>query len=272
MFIWLYRLNGAVAVKGLRHLAAGLAVLLAAPAALAQQAPAIAVAENVKFAIEELAAAFKREAGQDLRISTGSSSKFVQQIQQGAPFELFLAADEASVFRLADAGLARDRGVIYAQGRLVLFAPQGAPFAPDEAMSGLKAALAAGKIRRFAIANPEVAPYGQRAVEALTYAGLWDAIEPHIVLGENIAQAAQFASSGSADGGILALSLALAPELARRGRHAVIPAGWHKPLNQRMALMKTARPAAEAFYRYLQTPAAQAVFERHGYSVPGKGS
>jgi len=247
------------------------ALLLATPAA-ARQAPAIAVAENVKFAIEELAAAFKRDTGQDLRISTGSSGKFAQQIRQGAPFELFLSADEENVFRLGDAGIARDRGVIYAQGRLALFAPHGSPFAPDEAMAGLRAALAAGKIRRFAIANPEVAPYGQRAVEALTQAGLWDAIKPAIVMGENIAQAAQFASSGSAEGGIIALSLALAPELARRGRHAVIPAAWHAPLNQRMVLLKSARPAAEAFYRYLQTPAAQSVFERHGYGVPGKGS
>jgi molybdate transport system substrate-binding protein len=154
----------------------------------------------------------------------------------------------------------------------VIFAPHGSPIVPDEALAGLKAALAAGQVRRFAIANPEVAPYGQRAVEALTQAGLWDAIKSRIVLGENIAQAAQFASSGSSEGGILALSLVLAPELARRGRYALIPASRHKPLHQRMVLMKTASPAAEAFYRYLQTPAAHAVFERHGYSVPGRGS
>jgi molybdate transport system substrate-binding protein len=245
--------------------------VLAGPAA-ARQAPAIAVAENVKFAIEELAAAFKREHGQALRISTGSSGKFAQQIRQGAPFELFLSADEESVFRLAESGAARDRGVVYAQGRLVLFAPRGSPLVPDPAMQGLKAALAAGQIKRFAIANPEVAPYGQRAVEALTHAGLWDAIKPAIVMGENVAQAAQFASSGSAEGGIIALSLALAPELARRGRYTLVPAAWHKPLNQRMVLLKNASPAAEAFYRYLQTPAGHAVFERHGYSVPGRGS
>jgi molybdate transport system substrate-binding protein len=240
--------------------------------ARAETAPAIAVAENVKFAIDELAAAFKRESGRALRLSTGSSGKFAQQIRQGAPFELFLSADEESVFRLADAGLTRGRGLVYAAGRLVIFAPHGSPVAPDEALAGLRAALAAGKLKRFAIANPEVAPYGQRAVEALAHAGLWDQVKPLAVMGENIAQAAQFASSGSAEGGIVALSLALAPELARRGRYALIPAAWHKPLAQRMVLMKTASPAAEAFYRYLQTPAAQTVFERHGYTVPGRGS
>jgi len=250
-------------------LAAGLVL---AVSARAETAPAIAVAENVKFAIDELAAAWKRESGQSLRLSTGSSGKFAQQIRQGAPFELFLSADEESVFRLADAGLARDRGIVYAVGRLVIFAPHGSPIVPDEALAGLEAALAAGKIRRFAIANPEVAPYGQRAVEALSHAGVWDQIKPLIVMGENVAQAAQFASSGSAEGGIIALSLALAPELARRGRYALIPGAWHKPLAQRMVLMKTASPAAEAFHRYLTTPAAQAVFERHGYSVPGRGS
>src|SRR5262249_14590307 len=149
--------------------------------AAAEPAPAIAVAENVKFAVEELAASFARETGMNLRLSTGSSGKFAQQIRQGAPFELFLSADEENVFRLANAGLTRDRGVLYAAGRLVIFAPNGSPVVPDEALAGLRAALAAGKVKRFAIANPEVAPYGQRAVEALTQAGLWDAIKPRLV-------------------------------------------------------------------------------------------
>lgn len=255
-----------------RILTAVAAALALAGPARAETAPAIAVAENVKFAIEELAAGFRRESGHALRIATGSSGKFAQQILQGAPFQLFLSADEDKVFRLADAGLTRDRGTVYAAGRLVIFAPHGSPVVPDAALAGLRAALAAGKVRRFAIANPEVAPYGQRAVEALTHAGLWEAARPRLVIGENIAQAAQFASAGSAEGGIIALSLALAPDLARRGRYALIPAAWHKPLSQRMVLMKTAGAAAEAFYRYLQTPAAHAVFERHGYSVPGRGS
>ena len=256
----------------LRAMLLALFACMFAAAARAETAPAVAVAENVKFAIEELAAGFKRESGRALRIATGSSGKFAQQIRQGAPFELFLSADEENVFRLADAGLTRDRGVVYAAGRLVIFAPHGSPVVPDETLAGLKAALASGKVTRFAIANPEVAPYGQRAVEVLTHAGLWDAVKPRLVIGENIAQAAQFASSGSTEGGLIALSLALAPELARRGRHALVPAAWHKPLSQRMVLMKTAGAAAEAFYRYLQAPAAHAVFERHGYSVPGRGS
>ena len=247
-------------------------LVLAARAAAAGPAPAVAVAENVKFAIDEIAAAFTRETELKLRLVTGSSGKFAQQIRQGAPFEIFLSADEENVVRLADAGLTRDRGTLYAAGRLAIFAPHGSPVVPDEPLAGLKSALADGTVKRFAIANPEVAPYGQRAIEALTQVGLWDAIKPRLVMGENVAQAAQFASSGSTEGGIIALSLALAPELARRGRHAVLPSAWHKPLNQRMVLLKNASPAAEAFYRFLQTPAAHAIFERHGYSVPGRGS
>lgn len=259
-------------MKRVFAVAVGAAALAAAAPVCAETAPAIAAAENVKFAVEALAISFTRETGRHLRIATGSSGNFAQQILRGAPFEMFLSADEENVFRLADAGLTRDRGTIYAQGRLVLFAPHGSPLVPDPALAGLKTSLEAGTIKRFAIANPAVAPYGQRAVEALTHAGLWDAVKPRLVIGENIAQAAQFASTGSAEGGIIALSLALAPELARRGRHALIPAAWHKPLNQRMALMKTAGPAAEAFYRYVQLPAAQAVLERHGYTIPGRGS
>jgi molybdate transport system substrate-binding protein len=274
MFQWLYRSQDSGDMRPLRSISMAFAAALAVAArgAAAEPAPAVAVAENVKFAVDELAASFQRATGRALRISTGSSGKFAQQIMQGAPFELFLSADEAMVFRLADAGLTRDRGIVYAAGRLVIFAPHGSPIVPDESLAGLRAALAAGKVKRFAIANPEVAPYGQRAVEALTHAGLWDAIRPRLVMGENVAQAAQFASSGSTEGGIVALSLALVPELARRGRAARIPAAWHKPLNQRMVLLKKAGPAAEAFYRHLQTPAARAVFERHGYTVPGRGS
>ena len=187
------------------------------------------------------------------------------------PIELLLAADEQSIARLHAAGRSEDGGVIYASGRLALFVPQQSlgMWQPDAAMQGLRQALQRQQIQRFAIANPELAPYGRAAREALQAVGLWQSIQSRLVLGENIAQAGQFASGGSTQGGILALSLALTPALQQRGRHVVLPVSLHQPIHQRMALMRGAGEAARALYRYLQQPAAQAILLAHGYAAPG---
>ncbi|MDP3522695.1 MAG: molybdate ABC transporter substrate-binding protein [Hydrogenophaga sp.] len=238
-------------------------------AAHAQPATAtIAAASDLKFALEDIAAQFEKTTGQRLRLVFGSSGNFFTQIQQGAPFHLYLSADEAYVFKLADAGLTADRGRLYALGRIGLFVPKGSPLKADGGLQDLARALKAGEVRKFAIANPEHAPYGARAREALQHAGLWDALMPHLVLGENISQAAQFAASGATQGGIIAQSLALAPHIAAQGSFAPIPATWHQPLAQRMVLMKNAPPAARAFYDHLATPAAQATLARHGFGLP----
>ncbi|MBL8303606.1 MAG: molybdate ABC transporter substrate-binding protein, partial [Ideonella sp.] len=129
-------------------------------------------------------------------------------------------------------------------------------------------ALEDGRLRKFAIANPEHAPYGARAKEALQHAGLWDAIQGKLVLGENISQTAQFATSGSAQGGVIAYSLALAPAMKNLGTFALFPERWHQPLKQRRVLVKGAPPAARAFYAYLSTPGAQEIMVRHGFAMP----
>ncbi|WP_119421415.1 molybdate ABC transporter substrate-binding protein [Desertibaculum subflavum] len=249
-----------------------LALLALATPARSQTPPVIAAAADLKFALEEIALRFKAETGGDVRLGFGSSGNFARQLEQGAPFEMFLAADEAYVHRLADRGLTVDRGALYAIGRIVLIAPHSSPLNVDGELKDLKAALADGRIRRFAIANPEHAPYGRAAEQALTHAGLWEAVKPLLVLGENVSQAAQFATAGSAQGGIVAYSLALAPDVAKLGRFALIPAEWHRPLNQRMVLMKNATPAARAFYAYVQTRPAREVFIRYGFVLPGETS
>jgi molybdate transport system substrate-binding protein len=198
----------------------------------------------------------------------GSSGQFKTQILQGAPFQLFMSADEALVYQLADAGKTQDRGRAYALGRIGILVPHGSPLQADGQLQDLAAALKDGRLQRFAIANPDHAPYGLRAKEALQHAGLWGAIQPRLVLGENISQTAQFAVSGSTQGGIVALSLALAPAVARTGRFALIPQAWHQPLKQRMVLLKGASPAAHAFHVYLGSAAAQAVMKRHGFELP----
>jgi len=164
----------------------------------------------------------------------------------------------------------RNYGVPYATGRIVLFAPHGSPLQLDAQAAGLQAALAGKRIRRFAIANPEHAPYGRAAEQALRKLGLWDALQGKLVLGENVSQAAQFAGSGSAQGGIFAYSLALSPGVAKLGRYVLLPESLHQPLRQRMVLIKGAGETARRFYEYLQQPAARKILTQYGFALPGE--
>jgi molybdate transport system substrate-binding protein len=234
----------------------------------AQQAPRVAAAANLNFAIEEIATRFARDRGTRVALVLGASGTLTRQIQDGAPFELFLAADEEFPNRLSAAGLTRDAGVVYASGRLALFAPTGSPLTVDARLDGMARLVKAGKLTRFAIANPDLAPYGTAAEAVLKKRGLWEAIRPRLVMGDTITQAAQFATTGNAVGGLLAYSLVLAPGFADRGTYAVIPEADHPPLRQRMVLLKRAGAVASQFYAYLQTEAARAILKRHGYGVP----
>lgn len=232
--------------------------------------PVIAAAASLQFALEEIATAFRDSTGQSVRLAFGSSGNFARQIRQGAPFQMFLSADEKYVRDLDEADLTRDEGALYAVGRIVLIAPHGSPLKPDAALDDLADALEHGRITRFAIANPEHAPYGQRAAEALQHRGLWEKIKPKLIYGENIAQAAQFATSGNAEGGIIAYSIALVPRISASGSYVLIPEEWHSPLRQRMVLLKSAGPVAERFYGYVQGPEARAVFRKYGFLLPGE--
>jgi len=247
------------------------AIIALAPAhAVAAPVPNIAAASDLQFALTEIAADFTRDTRGQVKLVFGSSGNLRRQITEGAPFELFLSADEEYVAALAKESRTEDAGVRYATGRVVLFAATDSPLQPDAALADLKSAVTDGRIRHFAIANPEHAPYGRAAREALQRAGLWDALLPRLVLGENILQAAQFATAGGAQGGIIAYSLALSPVLAGKGTYVLLPAESHAPLHQRMVLVKGAGPTAREFYRYLQAPAARAVFARFGFVLPGE--
>jgi len=239
-----------------------------AASARAQKPPAIAAAANLNFALTEIAERFVRDRGLRVDLVFGASGTLTRQIQDGAPFELFLAADEEFPNRLAAAGLTRDAGVVYAVGRLAIFAPKGSPLTVDERLEGLARLAKTGGVTRFAIANPEVAPYGRAAAAVLRERGVWDTIRPHLVLGDTVAQAAQFATTGNAVGGLIAYSLVLAPGFADRGTHAVIPDADYPPLRQRMVLLKRASPTTTQFYSYLQSETVRAIFRKHGYAGP----
>ena len=269
-------------------LVVGLAV---APAVMANDVPRIAVASSLQFALTEIAEDFQEVSGRQVILNMGSSGNFRRQIVQGAPFELFLSANEGYVQALNEAGKTRDAGVRYARGRLVWLQRKGLDGeeggesgedgedgqlgeqpSPEAPLAAVKAAVRAwqtdGSRARFALANPEHAPYGVAARQALEHEGLWDASQPLQVQGENVAQAARFALSADTRGGLVAYSLACSPLLAEKSRYVLIPEAWHVPLYQRMALLPGAGETAEAFYAYLQSPPARQVFRDYGFAVP----
>jgi len=238
----------------------------------AAEEPPIAAAADLNAALPEVVAQFTKQTAKSVKLTFGSSGNFAQQILNGAPFEVYLSADEAYVAKLNAAGKTDGAGALYATGRIGLFLPRGSSIRNGGDLSGLVGALKDGSLQKFAIANPEHAPYGRAAREALTHAGLWSAIEPKLVLGENVAQATQFATSGSAQGGIIPLSLALTPQVKAAGTFALIPDGWHKPLRQRVVLIKGAGETARAFYAYLQTAPARMVLRRYGFILPDEAN
>lgn len=249
-------------------LGGGLAV--AAGPAFGQDGPIVAAAADLNAALPEVARLFTQKTGQPVRLTFGSSGSFTQQIQNGAPFQVFLSADEAYVQRLVTGGKTDGVGALYGTGRIGLFLPKGSRIRADAGLRDLGAAVRDGRLQWFALANPEHAPYGRAAQEALQSFGLWDAIRPKLVLGENVAQATQFATSGSAQGGIIPLSLALTPQVRAAGTFTLIDATRHKPLRQRAVVLKGASPTARAFYDFLQSQEARGVLKRYGFVLPGE--
>jgi molybdate transport system substrate-binding protein len=247
---------------------AGIVVAVAAGCTSPRESVRVAAASDLQFALTEIADQFAAETGERVDLIFGSSGNMTRQIRDGAPYSVFLSADESFVQQLAREGHTQGNGVLYGLGRIVLFAPKGSPLFPEQGLDGLARLVETGRAPRFAIANPEHAPYGRAAEQALRTHGIWDAVRPSLVLGENVSQAAQFAATGNTVGGIIAYSLVLAPAMRGLGTYALIPEEAHAPLRQRMVLLKNAGPMAERFYRYVQEPAARVTLERFGFVLP----
>lgn len=262
-----FRMLRSVRTVILRWLVTGGLTALMAPA-VAADSPIAAAASSLNPALHELRQIFNAETGQSVRLSFGSSGNIARQIIRGAPFELFLSADERYVRTLTDRSLTIDRGTPYAVGRLVLFAPSGSTIRADSELQDLERAVDDGRLKRLAIANPEHAPYGRAARQLLEARGIWDKLGQKLVFGENISQTAQFAATGAVDAAILSYSMVLFPAMSDRGRFALLPEHWHDPLRHRMVLLHGAGETAVAFYSFLRGPDARAVLERYGFSAP----
>lgn len=227
----------------------------------------IAAAADLKFAMDEIVTGFKKShTGAELDVVYGSSGKFHTQIQQGAPYDLFFSADINYPRELAKKGLAASEVTPYAFGRIVLWSNS------LDATKMTLASLTDPKITRIAIANPRHAPYGKRAEEALRASGLWDRLQTKFVYGENIAHTAQFVQTGNAQAGIIALSLAVNPELAKKGGYYLIPDKLHNPLEQGFIITRRAatKPIARQFADYMGSRPARSVMSKYGFVLPGE--
>lgn len=243
-------------------------VLLFSSAAQAEKIT-IAAAADLKFAMDEIVASFKKASPADeIDVVYGSSGKFHTQVQQGAPYDLFFSADISFPRELAKAGLAASEVRPYAVGRVVLWS------AGMDASKMTLASLTDPKITRIAIANPKHAPYGRRAEEALRSSGLWEKVEPKLVYGENIAHTAQFVQTGNAQVGIIALALAVNPELASKGGYWLIPDNLHNPLEQGFIITRRAEKSllAKRFADYMGSRPARAVMTKYGFVLPGEAA
>ncbi|HET6377801.1 MAG TPA: molybdate ABC transporter substrate-binding protein [Methylocella sp.] len=227
----------------------------------------VAAAADLKFAMDEISSAFQQEHKKErINVVYGSSGKFYTQIKESAPYDIFFSADVGYARSLYSEGLAVTRPALYALGRIVLWSP-----ALDAAKVSLDD-LAGSQFQKIAIANPKHAPYGKRAEEALRAAGVWEKVEDKLVFGDNVAQTAQFVESGNAQIGIIALSLALSPELSAKGGYALIPEKLHEPLEQAYVITKhgAASALAKRFVQFMKTPKARRIMVRYGFVLPGE--
>ena len=244
--------------------------LLLAASTLHAEKITMAAAADLKFAMDEVVTAFKKSnPTEEVEVIYGSSGKAHTQIQQGAPYDLYFSADIAFPQALIKNGFAASTEVTqYALGRIVLWS--GNEDAPKMTLAN----LTDPKITRIATANPKHAPYGKRAEEALRASGLWGKIETKMVYGENITQAAQFVQTGNAQVGILALSLAVSPELSSKGGYYLIPDNLHEPLVQGFIILKRAanNKLAKQFADYMGSKDARAIMTRYGFVLPGEAA
>lgn len=227
----------------------------------------VAAASDLSYCIEELNAAFARQAPQaEIKVSLGASGNFFAQIRNGAPFDVFLSADMAYPAQLARDGVADPATLApYALGRIVLWSLD-----PRFDLKQGMRVLGDARLTRLAIANPAVAPYGRAAKAALEAAGAWQAVQPKLVIGENVSQAVQFVQTGNAQLGIVSYASVLSPRLKGHGSYYLIPDAGMAPIEQGAIVTAhgKANPLAPRYVQFLASPAARDILQRHGFGLP----
>jgi len=261
-YLWTWAVLGLVAV-------ARAASPLQAGETDGSQTITIGAAADLKFALDQVIADFhKQHSNVTIRVSYGSSGNLFTQISNGAPFDLFLSADIDYPRKLIEEKRATEDSLFsYAVGRVVIWVPKESPI--DVEKLGIEALLAPS-VRKIAIANPEHAPYGRAAVAAMKKLGVYDKISDKLVLGENIAQAAQFVESGAADIGLIELSLAVSPKMSAEGRHWEVPQDAYPRLEQAGVILSASKQPdlANQFRAMLVSSQGRETLRRHGFILP----
>ena len=231
----------------------------------------VAAAADLIYALEDIAGVFQEETGHQVKLSFGSSGNYTHQILRGAPFHVFFSANALYVDKLMSEAKTEGAGIPYATGLLALYVRDPKNLTPTSDLRHLGAAVRGGKLGKIAIANPAHAPYGQAAREILTSAGLWEAVQKQLVLGENAAQTAQFAASKSVDVAFIPYAFTASPVFSKLGAHTVaVSDTLYSPLQQHMVLLKGANPAARSLVAFVQSAQAKAILQRHGFgAAPG---
>jgi len=227
----------------------------------------VAAAADLQPAMQDMAARFEKETGNTVKLIYGSSGNFFQQIQNGAPFDIFFSANLDYPRRLEAAGLTAPGSYYpYAKGKIVIWVRKESTI---DLSSGMQALLAAS-VEKVAIANPQHAPYGQAAVAAMRKQNVYDRLKDKLVLGENISQTASFVVSGSADAGIIALALVLSPNMRDKGRYVAIPDSDYPPIEQACVILGRSKnkETAVQFLSFLRTAAGGELLRRYGFEVP----
>lgn len=248
----------------MRKLFLFLAVLLFSSAALAQDLT-IAAASDLSSVFPDVAKQFQAKTGKHISFTFGSSGNITQQIQNGAPFDMFFSADSQYPKKLDEAGLVEPGSTMkYAIGKIVLFVPSSSKV---DLRQGPRVLLSP-EVKKIAIANPIHAPYGRAAVEALKKEGLYDRVKDKFVVGENTSQAAQYVGTGNTDAGIIALSLAFS--MKDKGRYVEIPLSDYTPIEQSAVILKKCKDkeTAKAFFEFLKTAAVREMLIAHGFTLP----
>lgn len=226
----------------------------------------VAVAANMQYAFEALSADFTRHTGMKVQAVYGASGKLTAQIQHGAPYAILISADTDYPQALYSAGLAAERPRVYAFGKLVLWTTR------NLILDARLQILGQPEVKRIALPNPKLAPYGREAIHAMERAGLMPALASKLVYGESIAQAAQYIGTGTVDLGFTALSVVRAPAMQEKGRWVEVDPALYMPIAQSLVLLKSGlhnHPrAAPQLLAYLFSPAARAILERYGYALP----
>jgi molybdate transport system substrate-binding protein len=232
----------------------------------AAQELTVAAAADLQFAMQDVTARFQKETGKTVKVIYGSSGNFFQQIQNGAPFDIFFSANLDFAKKLGAAGLAEPGSYYqYARGKIVLWVPKESRI---DLTSGMKVLLDPS-VKKIAVANPQHAPYGQAALAALQKENIYERVKDKFVLGENISQTASFVVSGAADVGVVALSLALSPNMKDKGRYAEVPPSDYPPIEQACVILGSSKSkdTARQFLSFIKTPAIGDVLRSYGFDV-----